>query len=43
VSFLLPSIADSLGRDDEYERTLYYITMGTEEKVRGVNGFLKKK
>lgn len=36
------SIADSLGRDDEFERTLYYITMGTEEKIRGVNGFLKK-
>ncbi|KAL5095093.1 putative enoyl-CoA hydratase [Trichoderma sp. SZMC 28011] len=34
--------ADSLGRDDEFERTLYYITMGTEEKVKGVNGFLKK-
>ncbi|KAH8122116.1 putative enoyl-CoA hydratase [Trichoderma asperelloides] len=34
--------ADSLGRDDEYERTLYYITMGTEEKIKGVNGFLRK-
>ncbi|UKZ56837.1 hypothetical protein TrVGV298_010681 [Trichoderma virens] len=34
--------ADSLGRDDEFERTLYYITMGTEEKMKGVNGFLKK-
>ncbi|KAH6605345.1 ClpP/crotonase [Trichoderma cornu-damae] len=34
--------ADSLGRDDEFERTLYYITMGTEEKIRGVNGFLDK-
>lgn len=37
-----PSIADSLGRDDEFERTLYYITFGTEEKKKGVNGFLKK-
>ncbi|KAK1244464.1 hypothetical protein MKX07_003263 [Trichoderma sp. CBMAI-0711] len=34
--------ADSLGRDDEFERTLYYITFGTEEKKKGVNGFLKK-
>ena len=37
-----PSIADSLGRDDEFERTLYYVTFGTEEKKKGVNGFLKK-
>lgn len=37
-----PSTADSLGRDDEFERTLYYITFGTEEKKKGVNGFLKK-
>ncbi|KAK5991326.1 Enoyl-CoA hydratase 1 [Cladobotryum mycophilum] len=34
--------ADSLGRDDEFERNLYYITFGTEEKIKGINSFLKK-
>lgn len=35
--------ADSLCRDDEFERHLYYATFGTEEKQRGVNDFLLKK
>ncbi|KAM4058936.1 enoyl-CoA hydratase/isomerase domain-containing protein [Hirsutella rhossiliensis] len=35
--------ADSLCRDDALERTLYYATFGTEEKRRGVDGFLVRK
>ncbi|KJZ77823.1 hypothetical protein HIM_03000 [Hirsutella minnesotensis 3608] len=34
--------ADSLCRDDAYERNLYYATFGTEEKRRGVAGFLTR-
>ncbi|KAG5989436.1 hypothetical protein E4U54_004337 [Claviceps lovelessii] len=35
--------ADSLCRDDLLERNLYYTTFGTEEKRKGVDGFLVKR
>lgn len=33
-------LADSLGRDDLFERNLYYVTFGTEEKRKGIDEFL---
>ncbi|KAG6031731.1 hypothetical protein E4U41_007462 [Claviceps citrina] len=35
--------ADSLCRDDLFERNLYYTTFGTEEKRKGVDEFLAKR
>lgn len=43
MSFSLGSLADSLCRDDLLERNLYYTTFGTEEKRKGVDGFLVKR
>lgn len=37
---LIPSIADSLCRDELFERTLYYAAFGTKEKQDGVTAFL---
>jgi enoyl-CoA hydratase len=38
-----PSIADDLGRDDEFERSLYYYAFGTKDKREGVGAFLGKR
>ncbi|KAF4120889.1 enoyl-CoA hydratase [Geosmithia morbida] len=35
--------SDSLGRDDEFERSLYYFAFGTEDKKEGVGAFLEKR
>lgn len=36
-------IADDLGRDDEFERSLYYYSFGTNDKREGVGAFLEKR
>lgn len=36
-------LADRLGRDDEFERSLYYYAFGTREKQEGVAAFLEKR
>ncbi|KAH6988200.1 ClpP/crotonase-like domain-containing protein [Ilyonectria sp. MPI-CAGE-AT-0026] len=36
------SRADELGRDDEFERNLYYFAFGTQDKKEGVRAFLGK-
>jgi hypothetical protein len=36
-------IADDLGRDDEFERSLYYYAFGTNDKREGVGAFLEKR
>lgn len=35
--------ADDLGRDDEFERSLYYFAFGTKDKVEGTSAFLEKR
>ncbi|KAI6781626.1 enoyl-CoA hydratase [Emericellopsis cladophorae] len=35
--------SDSLGRDDEFERSLYYYAFGTADKREGVGAFLEKR
>ncbi|KAH7160488.1 ClpP/crotonase-like domain-containing protein [Dactylonectria estremocensis] len=35
--------ADDLGRDDEFERSLYYFAFGTQDKKEGIEAFLKKR
>ncbi|KAK4031739.1 ClpP/crotonase-like domain-containing protein [Parachaetomium inaequale] len=35
--------ADSLGRDDEFERRLYYSAFDSRDKVEGVSAFLEKR
>ncbi|KAH7136247.1 ClpP/crotonase-like domain-containing protein [Dactylonectria macrodidyma] len=35
--------ADDLGRDDEFERNLYYFAFGTQDKKEGVEAFLGKR
>lgn len=35
-------LADELGRDDEFERNLYYFAFGTQDKKEGVRAFLGK-
>lgn len=35
--------ADDLGRDDEFERSLYYYAFGTADKREGVGAFLEKR
>jgi enoyl-CoA hydratase/carnithine racemase len=35
--------ADDLGRDDEFERSLYYYAIGTKDKREGVGAFLEKR
>ncbi|SPO05160.1 probable enoyl-CoA hydratase precursor, mitochondrial [Cephalotrichum gorgonifer] len=35
--------SDDLGRDDEFERSLYYAAFGTKDKVEGVSSFLEKR
>lgn len=35
--------ADDLGRDDRFERDLYYTAFGTAEKRRGVDDFLARR
>ena len=35
--------ADDLGRDDEFERSLYYHAFGTADKREGVGAFLEKR
>ncbi|KAG9253484.1 ClpP/crotonase-like domain-containing protein [Emericellopsis atlantica] len=35
--------ADDLGRDDEFERSLYYFAFGTADKREGVAAFLEKR
>ncbi|KAI5465053.1 ClpP/crotonase-like domain-containing protein [Mariannaea sp. PMI_226] len=35
--------ADELGRDDEFERSLYYFAFGTKDKDEGVRAFLEKR
>ncbi|KAK1763499.1 ClpP/crotonase-like domain-containing protein [Phialemonium atrogriseum] len=37
------SRADDLGRDDEFERSMYYFAFGTKDKVEGVSAFLEKR
>lgn len=37
------TIADDLGRDDDFERSLYYAAFGTKDKVEGVSAFLEKR
>ncbi|KAI9172641.1 2,3-dehydroadipyl-CoA hydratase-like protein [Paramyrothecium foliicola] len=37
------SRADDLGRDDEFERSLYYHAFGTADKREGVGAFLEKR
>lgn len=37
------SRADDLGRDDEFERSLYYFAFGTKDKVEGTSAFLEKR
>lgn len=37
------TIADDLGRDDDFERSLYYGAFGTKDKVEGVSAFLEKR
>lgn len=39
----LTRTADALCLDEAYERDLYYTAFGTEEKARGVEGFLSRK
>jgi enoyl-CoA hydratase len=36
-------LADDLGRDDEFERSLYYYAFGTRDKEEGVKAFLEKR
>lgn len=38
-----PLKADDLGRDDEFERSLYYFAFGTKDKAEGVSAFLEKR
>lgn len=40
---ILTSPGDNLGRDDEFERSLYYFAYGTEDKREGVQAFLEKR
>jgi enoyl-CoA hydratase len=35
--------SDKLGRDDEFERSLYYFAFGTQDKREGVGAFLEKR
>lgn len=35
--------ADDLGRDDEFERSLYYYSFSTKDKKEGVGAFLEKR
>ncbi|KAL2130689.1 hypothetical protein VTI74DRAFT_6076 [Chaetomium olivicolor] len=35
--------ADSLGRDEQFERRLYYSAFGSRDKVEGVSAFLEKR
>lgn len=35
--------SDDLGRDDEFERSLYYYSFGTSDKREGVGAFLQKR
>ncbi|KAM0500172.1 hypothetical protein ACHAPB_005670 [Verticillium nonalfalfae] len=35
--------ADDLGRDDDFERSLYYYSFGTRDKTEGVAAFLGKR
>ncbi|KAI9897973.1 hypothetical protein N3K66_006333 [Trichothecium roseum] len=35
--------SDNLGRDDEFERSLYYFAFGTDDKREGVGAFLEKR
>ncbi|KAH7305939.1 ClpP/crotonase-like domain-containing protein [Stachybotrys elegans] len=35
--------ADQLGRDDEFERSLYYHAFGTADKREGISAFLEKR
>ena len=35
--------ADDLGRDDDFERSLYYHAFGTQDKREGVSAFLEKR
>ncbi|KAF7550328.1 hypothetical protein G7Z17_g5802 [Cylindrodendrum hubeiense] len=37
------SRSDDLGRDDEFERNLYYFAFGTKDKEEGVSAFLGKR
>lgn len=36
-------VADDLGRDDNFERSLYYFAFGTQDKREGVGAFLDKR
>jgi hypothetical protein len=36
-------LADELGRDDQFERSLYYMAFGTEDKQEGVKAFMEKR
>jgi enoyl-CoA hydratase len=38
-----PVAADSLARDDEFERSLYYHAFGTADKREGIAAFLEKR
>lgn len=35
--------SDSLGRDDDFERSLYYFSFGTAHKREGISAFLQKR
>ncbi|PKS13189.1 hypothetical protein jhhlp_000534 [Lomentospora prolificans] len=35
--------ADELGRDDRFERSLYYAAFGTQDKIEGTSSFLEKR
>ena len=36
-------LADSLGRDDQFEQRLYYSAFDSRDKVEGVSAFLEKR
>lgn len=36
-------LGDSLGRDDDFERSLYYFSFGTAHKREGISAFLQKR